>query len=470
MNGKGYWLVSKMAAIGNGGSRMFDLKRAGGRALLILLALAGFLDGCGRGSVGVEAEFPRPSVPDRAPVVLVPGVSREVAGVLRRGHLSLFSALTLRTDAEALANVGDPTFPAGGTSAMEAPTTLDRALRGTDVRGLQDLIDHLIREEGYVRGNPDDPRDKDYPENLLADREDRTRAASLFVVYFDWRRDLAESACVLAERIGRIRAATGAPRVRLVAHSYGGVVARYYLRYGGRDAVRDRDCPAAPGTMAATVNTPGGAGIDRLVLLGAPFRGSVLAFRSLLEDTSLFGFLPLGLRDAVFTMPLAWQLLPEAEPDGQVPIFVGNNGDERIPLYALRTWVERGWILGGGQDPDRLRFVEAMLARSLALQKRMAGRDPEEESVPRLVAAGECRPTPARAVSTESGVEFLARGRTEHPLFGRATAPGDGVVTSESATGLPTSPTLTVLTVCTGHNAYLQDLDLLTRTVRFLLG
>jgi hypothetical protein len=168
-------------------------------------------------------------------------------------------------------------------------------------------------------------------------------------------------------------------------------------------------------------------------------------------------------------MPLAWQLLPEAESDGRVPIFAGNNGDERIPLYALRTWVERGWILGGGENPDRLRFVEAMLARSLALQKRMAGRDPAEESVPRLVAAGECRPTPARALSTGSAVEFLARGQTEHPLFGRATAPGDGVVTSESATGLPASPTLTVLTVCTGHNAYLQDLDFLTRTVRFLL-
>ena len=441
-----------------------------GRAIrqsLLVLALVGVLVGCGRGK-GIEEEFSRPAAPGRVPVVLVPGVSREVAGVLRRGTLAPFSRLALRTDAEALANVGDPRFPADGTSAMEAPGTLDGALRGTDVRGLQDLIDHLIHEEGYVRGNPDQPRDKDYPENLPADRKERARAATLFVVYYDWRRDLAESACVLAERIARIRDATGASRVHLVAHSYGGVVARYYVRYGGRDAVRDRDCPGVPERMAAAVNAPGGEGIDRLVLLGAPLRGSVLAFRSLLEDFNLFGFLSVGLRDAVFTMPLAWELLPPAESDGRVPILAGVDGDERVPLYTLRTWVERGWILGDGQDPARLRFVEAMLVRSLALQKSMAGPHPVEESVSRLVAAGECRPTPARALDTGDGVQFLARGQTEHPLFERATAPGDGVVTAESATGLPASPTLTVVTTCVGHNAYLQDSDLLSRIIRFL--
>jgi pimeloyl-ACP methyl ester carboxylesterase len=402
--------------------------------------------------------------------VLVPGISREVAGVLRGGSLVPFSALALRTDAEAVANLGDPRFPADRIPAMEAPAVLDRALRRTEVRGLQGFIDHVVREGGYVRGNPDQPRDKDYPENPPAEREDRTRVASLFVVYYDWRRDLAENACVLADRIARIRAATGASRVHLVAHSYGGVVARYFLRYGGRDAVRDRDCPVANGAMAAAVNAPGGQKTDRVVLVGAPFHGSVLAFRTLLEDFNLFGFLSLGLRDAVFTMPLAWQLLPQAGPDGRVPLFAGVDGDGRVPLYALRTWVDRGWISDGAQDPGRLRFVDAMLARSFALQKRMAGRNPAEEAVPRLVAGGECRPTPTRALATPDGVQFLARGQTDHPLFSKATAPGDGVVSAESATDLPPSPTLTVLTTCTTHTAYLQDPDLLVRIDRFLSG
>lgn len=439
------------------------------RMILLFVAVVGLLTACGQEPGRIAPEPRRPADPDRVPIVLLPGIGREVARVLRGGALVPFSALALRTDAEAVAHLGDPRFPADGTPAVDVPARLDRALRETDVRGLQGLIDHLVREEGYVRGDPDHPGDKDYPENAAADRRDTTRAASLFVLYYDWRRDLAESACVVAEQIARIQAATGAPRVHLVAHSFGGLVARYYLRYGGRDAVRDRDCPLGDGALAAAVNAPGAQGVGRLALLGVPHRGSALAFRALLQDVSLFGVLTLGLRQAVFTMPLAWQLLPQPESDGRVPLLVGGNGDERVSLYALRTWVERGWLPGDGQDPGRLRFVEAMLARAVAFQKAMAGRHPAEEAVPRLVVGGECRPTPTRAIVTEAGVQFLARGQTDHPLFARATDAGDGVVTAENALGLPDSPTLTSLATCAGHNAYLDDPSLVARVVEFLL-
>jgi pimeloyl-ACP methyl ester carboxylesterase len=439
------------------------------RVTTVILAMVGLLAGCGGEPGGVGGQVRRSPSPDRVPIVLIPGISREVARVLRGGSLVPFSALALRTDAEAMDHLGDPRFPVDGTSAMEFPATLDHDLRGVDVRGLQGLVDQLVREEGYVRGDPDQPRDKDYPENPPDIRKDRTRPASLFVLYYDWRRDLSESACVAAERIARIRAATGAPRVLLVGHSFGGVVARYYLRYGGRDVARDRDCPLPDRATAMAVNTPGAESVARLVLLGAPHHGSVLAFRALLEDFNLFGLLSLGLRAAVFTMPLAWELLPHAEPDGQVPLLVGANGEERVALYAVPTWVARGWILGDTQDPVRLRFVETMLTRAVALQRVLDGRNPAEEAVPRLVVGGECRRTPARALATRNGVQFLARGQTEHPLFARATAPGDGVVTAEGAMGLPVSPTVTTVTACTGHSTYLQDPELVARVVQFLL-
>jgi hypothetical protein len=82
---------------------------------------------------------------------------------------------------------------------------------------------------------------------------------------------------------------------------------------------------------------------------------------------------------------------------------------------------------------------------------------------------GECRPTPTRAIVTEAGVQFLARGQTDHPLFDRATDAGDGVVTAENSLGLPDSPTLTSLATCAGHNAYLDDPSLAARVVEFLL-
>lgn len=432
------------------------------------MAVVGLLAGCGGGPGRMAAGPPGPAVPNRVPIVLIPGIGREVAHVLRGGALVPFSGLALRTDGQALAHLGDPRFSMDGIPALEAPARLDRALRGTDVRGLQALIDHLIRTERYVRGDPDRPADKDYAENSPEDRQDRTRVASLFVLYYDWRRDLAESACVIAGRIARIQASTRAPRVHLVAHSLGGIVARYYLRYGGRDAIRDRDCPLGQDGSAA-VNAPGTERVGRLALLGVPHRGSALAFRALLQDVSLFGVLALGIREAVFTMPLAWQLLPFTDTDGRVPLLVGENGEERIPLYALSTWVEQGWVLGDVRDPQRLRFVEGMLARPEAFHRSMAGRHPAEETVPRLVVGAGCRPTPVRAIATENGVRFVSRDQIRHPLFARTTAPGDGVVTAENAIGLPASPTLTSLTICTAHNAYLDHPDVLGRVVWFLL-
>ena len=437
-----------------------------GRCVLSSVLLACLLAACGQVGGPVEEATRDAIPPDRTPVVLVPGVSREVGAELRGGRLVPFSALALRMDAEALANLGDPRFPTGGSRPLEIPGRLDRSLRGTEVRGLQGLIDRLVRDEGYVRGNPEQPLDKNYPENSESLRSDRTRLASLFVVYYDWRRDIAESACLLADRVARIRARTGASRVHVVGHSLGGVVARYYARYGGRDVMGDRDCPLESRGPAAAINTPGASAIGSMVTLGAPHQGSALAFRGLMQDVNIWGVLSVGLRDAVFSMPMAWQLLPFADADGRVPLLVGFNGTERIPLYEPREWIERGWVPGNSRDPEVKSFLETMLARAKRLQQRLQAPNAAEDAMPRLVLGSACRQTLARAVAQDGKVEFLSRSEIDNPMFGRVTVPGDGVVSLDSALGIPPSPTLATESVCTGHNAYVDDQSVTDRIVQ----
>jgi pimeloyl-ACP methyl ester carboxylesterase len=432
------------------------------------LAATGLLAACGQAVPPVEEATRNAIPPDRVPVILVPGISREVGAELRGGRLMPFSALALRTDAEALASLGDPRFPVDGSRPLEVPAQLDLALRRTEVRGLQGLIDRLIHERGYVRGNPDRPLDKDYPENPESARSDHTRLASLFVLYYDWRRDLAENACLLANRIASIRTRTRASRVHLIGHSWGGVLARYYARYGGRDVVRDRDCSLLSSGPAPVVNRPGAPAIDGLVTLGAPHLGSAQAFRALLQDFNLFGVLSVGLRDAVFTMPMAWQVLPFAGADGRVPLLVGADGAERVALYEPRTWMDHGWVPGGRTDPERRRFLETMLARARDLHRRLEEPSPAEDAVSRLVVGSGCRPTLARALVANGQVEFLSRSQSDHPLFGRVTVPGDGVVSLESALGVPDSPTVTTMTVCTSHSGYVEDSTVADRIVRLL--
>jgi len=439
----------------------------GRRVLLVLLTMC-LLAACGQAVPPVEEAARDTLPPDRTPVILVPGVSREVGAELRGGSLIPFSALALRTDTEALANLGDPRFPVGGGRPLTIPARLDRALRRTEVRGLQGLIDRLVHEENYIRGDPEQPLDKDYPENPEAVRTDRTRLASLFVIYYDWRRDIAESACLLANRVARIQIRTGASRVYVVGHSLGGVVARYYARYGGRDVMRDRDCPLASGGPAAMINAPGASAIGGLVTLGAPHQGTAQAFRALMQDFNLFGVLSVGLRDAVFTMPVAWQLLPFGAADGGVPLLVGSNGAERVPLYEPQAWIERGWVLGDPTNPERRQFLDTMLERARWLHQRLQEPSATEDAVPRLVLGSACRPTPARAVAENGKVEFLSRAQGDHPMFGRVTVPGDGVVSLDSALGVAPSPTLTTLTVCTGHSAYVNESSVNDRIAQLL--
>jgi len=76
------------------------------------------------------------------------------------------------------------------------------------------------------------------------------------------------SAARLADFIEQIRLDFGDPRLKvdIIAHSMGGLIARYYIRYGRADVLDDNDFP---------VNMYGGDRVRRVVLLGTPSLGSV---------------------------------------------------------------------------------------------------------------------------------------------------------------------------------------------------
>lgn len=121
---------------------------------------------------------------------------------------------------------------------------------------------------------------------------------------FDWRRSIAEAAVALApvarahlaqwrrrfaalpqdERRGRPE-----PRLTLVGHSMGGLVASWFAT-----ALRDQ----------------GGDDVRLVITLGTPFAGSVSAVRVLADGDYLpFGLFGSALRDATRTMPGVYELL-----------------------------------------------------------------------------------------------------------------------------------------------------------------
>ena len=288
------------------------------------------------------------------------------------------------------------------------------------------------------------------------DIRDPKPGQNLFTFDYDWRRDVAESAKLLGEAIERILEARGERegRVDIVAHSLGGLIARYYVRYGSED-VLDRE--------AFAPSYEGARHIKNLVLVGTPIAGTMDALESLLEGARILRRLPAR---AILTMPSAYQLLPH--PDE--PAVLDERGEPLdADIFDPATWERFGWSVFGA-EPDKeecgrlreemgaeagsascleererkRRFVAWALARARRLIEALEVAGGPPDTVRYAAFGGDCTPTPARVVvarDDEAGYatyfdpEKLPRRLRSEALADRMMAPGDGSVTRESLLG-----------------------------------
>ena len=264
---------------------------------------------------------------------------------------------------------------------------------------------------------------------------------------WDWRRDFVEAAVKLDALIEHMRTLRADPnlRVDLVAHSAGGLVVRYFARYGGAD-VLDHDPRAADISMA------GARKVRRAVLIGTPNYGSISALQRALMGARV------GLArlqpEVLATMPGFYELLPH--PDRSWMIDEYGNRIER-DLYDPATWrsyrwsvfdpVVRGRVRKSASSPAaaaaRLADLEHAFARGLERGRRFH----RALSVPvtdtpneYIVFGGDCTPTPARCLleTIDGRVHIrLDPSQVRNRIAGVDYAalmlePGDGRVTKAS--------------------------------------
>jgi hypothetical protein len=150
-----------------------------------------------------------------------------------------------------------------------------------------------------------------------------------YAVYtYDWRRDLVEGARGLGLRLEGLAREMGDPgaRFHLVGHSMGGLVARYYLRFGGAEPAADARVTWAGARRAASVllaATPNAGSIPPL-LLGMPGPHTTLA------------------ASVVSRMPSVYQLLP---PSGTQPLVDPRGRPLEHDLHDPATWERFRWGL-----------------------------------------------------------------------------------------------------------------------------
>lgn len=256
---------------------------------------------------------------------------------------------------------------------------------------------------------------------------------------YDWRRDNAENAARLhafilekrAEVRAELRSRFGVDRpdlrFDLVAHSMGGLVSRYYLRYGAAPLPEDGSLPE--------LTWEGASLVDQVILIGTPNGGSVQSLQDLVEGVGYGPLLPRYPAAAVGSLPSVYQLLPRPRHASIV-----DAGGVALDVYDPQIWVRHGWGLASPDaDPglrallpevesaaERREIALDHLAKSLARARQFAAALDRPTAAPPhahlQLFAGAAEPTPSvLRVGAEGGLEVAE------------TSAGDGVVTRASA-------------------------------------
>ncbi len=186
---------------------------------------------------------------------------------------------------------------------------------------------------------------------------------------YDWRRDNVENARRLHEFILQKRAYVTSElqerygvinqdvKFDIVAHSMGGLVARYFLRYG------DADLPEN-GTIA--VPTWAGAKfVDNAILVGTPNAGAIDSLEYLINGRSFAPFIPKYSSVALGTMPAIYQLLPRPRHRA----VVTQRDAEPIDFLDVNVWKENRWGLA---NPDADTSLRKLLPENESADRRNA--------------------------------------------------------------------------------------------------
>ncbi len=224
-------------------------------------------------------------------------------------------------------------------------------------------------------------------------------------------------------------------RFDVVAHSMGGLIARYYLQFGANDLPADGAVP--PVTWA------GAANIDRLIMVGTPNLGAMESLQTLCQGFSPGIILPYYHQALLGTMPSLYQLMPRND---QGLVVDGDGAPVDFDLFDVANWERNGWgLLDPASEPylewllpdlpdvaGRRAAARTYLAWCLGRARRFHAaldQDPPDRGPAEIrLFAADTMPTLARATLRDRG------GRLVPDFAGaNATEPGDGTVPRFSA-------------------------------------
>lgn len=436
---------------------------------VVLMALALLLSACaGRQGPDLATLYARAAAtPAPAPIIVIPGlmasslIDRDSGEELWPGPLSRLAF----SDHARLARFGlawelDDPIEAGA---------LIRELGGVDLYGeLLNTLEGAGRFEPGTLGRPPPP-------------EARRR---YYTLAYDWRQPNIVAVRQLHALIEQIRLDFGDPnlRVDIIAHSNGGLIANYYLRFGPQDVLE----MAQPQLWAE-----GSRRVRRLAMLGTPNLGSVVSLQRLHHGYRF------GLRTVSIEALASFSTVFETLPHPRTHVIHDRQG-QVIPLnlYDPAIWRDNRWSVFSPEVEARVlatwgqgangRLVLAVMQDNFERNLRRALRFNEALALPLppsdlrvAVFGGDCESTAAAAVLEvidNRAVLAFAPGDLSYPLKGfdyvaLMQAAGDGLVTRESQEALAQGflPLRQSFFLCEHHSRLLGNRFFQNNLLSFLL-
>jgi pimeloyl-ACP methyl ester carboxylesterase len=311
--------------------------------ILLFVSLPPFLAGCGaHRKPNMERIFAAArQQTGKRPVIVIPGILGTELVNSETGEKVWPSIFRSSNDGLDLPFGADLAASRDKLVPKKIVTTLRLSRLVPEVYIYHDLLGALTKYGGYKEGDWDAPT----PDG---DRD------TFYVFAYDWRRDNVESARLLIRRIEELKRRLGRPDLRfnIIAHSMGGLIARYAARYG------DADLPAEGAPLQPT--WAGATSISKIFMFGTPNEGSADAFATLLEGYSLTEGLRRRLyllntlsREAAITAPSIFQLMPH----GATVRFLDENlRPLKIDIYDPEAWRRYNWSPYADKD-FRRRFM-----------------------------------------------------------------------------------------------------------------
>jgi pimeloyl-ACP methyl ester carboxylesterase len=314
----------------------------------------------------------------------------------------------------------------------------------------RDLLEALRRYAGYRDGDWENPSADGYQDTF-------------YTFAYDWRQDNVANARELVRRIVQLKTRLQRPDLKftIVAHSMGGLIARYAAMYGDVD-LPDGDGPIQP-------SWAGAAHIGKIMMIGVPNEGSADAFATIVDGYSITEGLrrrvpllnKLTAEDVVST-PSVFQLMPHRQ---SVKFLDENLEPLQLDLYDPEVWKRYGWSViysspefrrhyasttgtDGRADADLDAYLAATLRRAHRFHEALDA-ESAESPVVLLAIGGDCEETlnapvilrdekrnrwltltRPRDYKTSTGVKI-----SKQKMVAAMYAPGDGRVTRVSLLG-----------------------------------